>query len=158
MPPIFTAPKCQLEITTSSGWVGNPHCITAWFVLSCEEQEVKHGGISLYLSLLGFVSPFRMSRGQPGCSTAPCQHAGNSVFRSFGLVWLLELEVCDSTLCPDTILGGIAVIPEASARHVCPSQGLLTAGMRSWFGDFTKGKTRRSPRVQGLAAMKRLLR
>lgn len=34
----------------------------AWFVLSCEEQEVKHSGTSVYLSLLGFVSPFRMSR------------------------------------------------------------------------------------------------
>lgn len=125
MPPIFTAPKCQLEITTSSGWAGNPHCIMAWFVLSCEEQEVKHSGMSLYLSLFGFVSPFRRSRGKPGCSIAPCQPAGNSVFQSFGLVWLLELEVCDGT----------KAIPEASARHLCPSQGLLTAGMESWFGD-----------------------
>lgn len=113
----------------------------ACFVLSCEEQEVKHGGMSLYLSLFGFVSPFRMSRGKPGCSIAPCQPAGNSVFRSFGLVWLLELEVCDGTLCPDIILDGTAAIPEASGRHICPSQGLLTAGMRSRFGDsLVKGR------------------
>lgn len=68
-------------------------------------------------------------------SVAPCQPAGNSVFRSFGLVWFLELEVCDGTLCPDAILDGTAAIPEASARHVCPSQGLPSAGLKTWFGD-----------------------
>lgn len=91
--------------------------------------------MSPYLSLLGFVSPFRMSRGKPGCSIAPCQPADNSMFRSFGLAWLLELEVYDGISCPDIILDGTAAIPEASARHACPSQGLRTAGMRFWFGD-----------------------
>lgn len=134
MPPIFTAPKCQLEITTSSGWAGNPHCIMAWFVLSCEEQEVKHGAMSLYLSLLALFSPQDEQR-DARCSIAVCQPAGNSVLRSFGLIWLLDLEVCYGTFCLDTILDGAAAISEASARDQCPSQDLPTAGMRSWFGD-----------------------
>lgn len=79
--------------------------------------------------------PLQDEQREARCSIAPCQPAGNSVFRSCGLVWLLELEVYDGTLCSDTVLDGTAAIPEAWARHVCTSLGLPTAGMGSWFGD-----------------------